>query len=143
MSYCYFTKEYALKLIERMLEQTGNKLVIIKPENLDGPLEFVQNDMYYPNIEDKVAYLMYSFNSNHCFIDGNKRASVVIASFLLEINGYDFVVDSFIKRIENFAIYIADGKVDKVFLTEIIRSLIYEDDFSEELKIKIVNKIFN
>ena len=143
MSYCYFTKESALKLIEKMLIQTGNSLVIIKPENLDGPLEFVQNDTYYPSIEDKVAYIMYSFSTNHCFIDGNKRASVVLASFLLEINGYDFIVDSFIKRIENFAIYIADGKVDKEFLTEIIRSLIYEDDFSEELKIRIVNKIFN
>ncbi len=143
MSYCYFTKESALKLIEKMLIQTGNSLVIIKLEKLDGPLEFVQNDTYYPSIEDKVAYIMYSFNTNHCFIDGNKRASVVLASFLLEINGYDFIVDSFIKRIENFAIYIADGKVDKEFLTEIIRSLIYEDDFSEELKIRIVNKIFN
>lgn len=143
MSFCYFTKESALKLIEKMLVQTGSSLVIIKPENIDGPLEFVQNDIYYPNIEDKVAYIMYSFNTNHCFIDGNKRASIVLASFLLEMNGYDFIVDSFIRRIENFAIYIAERKVDKEFLTEVVRSLIYEDDFSEELKIKIVNKIFN
>ena len=143
MSFCYFTKESALKLIEKMLVQTGSSLVIIKPENIDGPLEFVQNDIYYPNIEDKVAYIMYSFNTNHCFIDGNKRASIVLASFLLEMNGYEFIVDSFIRRIENFAIYIAERKVDKEFLTEVVRSLIYEDDFSEELKIKIVNKIFN
>lgn len=143
MSFRYFTKEYALGLIEKMLEQTGNSLVIIKPENLDGPFEFVKNDLYYPTIEDKVAYLMYSFNTNHCFIDGNKRASVVLACFFLDLNGYDIIVDSFLKRIENFAIYVADGKVDKEFLTEIIRSLIYEDDFSEELKIKIVNTIFS
>lgn len=119
MSFCYFTKESALKLIEKMLVQTGSSLVIIKPENIDGPLEFVQNDIYYPNIEDKVAYIMYSFNTNHCFIDGNKRASIVLASFLLEMNGYDFIVDSFIRRIENFAIYIAERKVDKEFLTEV------------------------
>jgi len=143
MEFKYFDKEHALIIVETMLKKTGNGMTIIKPENIDGPLEFVKNDIYYPTIEEKVAYIMYSFNTNHCFLDGNKRASIVLASFLLELNGFEFIVDSFIKRIENFTIYVANGKLDKEFLTEITKSLLYEDDFSEELKIKIVNSIFS
>ncbi len=143
MEYKYFEKEHALKIVANMLEKTGDRLHIIKPENIEGPLEFIKGDFYYPTIEEKVTHLFYSFNKNHCFLDGNKRASVVLASFLLEINGYEFIVSNFIRRIENFAIYVAEDKIDKDFLLDIITSLLNEDDFSEELKIRIVNRIFN
>ena len=143
MEYKYFEQEHAINIVAKMLEKTGDKIQIIKPENIGGPLEFIKGDFYYPTFEEKVTHLFYSFNKNHCFLDGNKRASVVIASFFLEINGYDFIVSNFMKRIENFSIYVAEDKIDKEFLLEIITSLINEDDFSEELKIKIVNKIFN
>ncbi len=143
MTYNYFDKEHALSIVSMMLEKTGDKLVVIKPENLDGPLEFIQGDLYYPTFEEKVTWLFYSFNKNHCFLDGNKRASVVLASFFLEINGFDFIVSKFMRRIANFSIYVAEDKIDKEFLLEIITSLLNEDDFSEELKIKIVNRLFN
>lgn len=143
MEYKYFDKEHALNLVAIMLKKTGDKISIIKPENIEGPLEFIKNNEYYPTIEEKTTHLFYCFNKNHCFLDGNKRASVVIASFFLEINGYDFIVSNFMRRIENFSIYVAEDKVNKDFLLEIITSLINEDDFSEELKIKIVNTIFN
>lgn len=143
MEYKYFEKEHALKIVANMLEKTGDKLNIIKPGNIESPLEFIKGDFYYPTIEEKVTHLFYSFNKNHYFLDGNKRASVVLESFLLEINGYDFVVTNFMRRIENFSIYVAEDKVDKGFILEIITSLLNEDDFSEELKIRIVNRIFN
>ena len=143
MEYKYFEQEHAINIVAKMLEKTGDKLQIIKPENISGPLEFIKGDFYYPTIEKKVAHIFYSFNKNHCFLDGNKRASVVLASFFLEINGYEFVVSNFMRRIENFSIYVAEDRIDKDFLLEIITSLINEEDFSEELKIKIVNKIFN
>lgn len=143
MEYKYFEQEHAINIVAKMLEKTGDKIQIIKPENIGSPLAFIKGNFYYPTFEEKVTHLFYSFNKNHCFLDGNKRASVVIASFFLEINGYDFIVSNFMKRIENFSIYVAEDKINKEFLLEIITSLINEDDFSEELKIRIVNKIFN
>jgi death-on-curing protein len=47
------------------------------------------------------------------------------------------------RRIANFSIYVAENKINKDFLLEIITSLLNEDDFSEQLKIKIVNRLFN
>ena len=57
----------------------------------------------------------------------------------LEINNCDFIVDRFIKEMENTAVDVADNIIDKHLLFEIITSLIYEDDYSEELKLKIIN----
>lgn len=143
MTFNYFNKEHAISIVRNMLSKTGDVLQIIKPENIEGPLAFIQNDDYYPTIEEKVTHLFYSFNKHHCFLDGNKRSSVVLSSFLLELNGYGFLVSRFIKNIENFAIYVADDKIEKDFLLEIITSILNQDDFSEELKIKIFNKLFS
>ena len=49
----------------------------------------------------------------------------------------DFVVSKFISRMENIAVHVANNKIDKDLLHKIISSIIYEDDYSEELKLKI------
>lgn len=38
---------------------------------------------------------------------------------------------------ENITVWLAEGKISKDLLAEIIESLIYEEDYSEELKLKI------
>jgi len=40
-------------------------------------------------------------------------------------------------EMENIAVWLAEGKISKDLLEEIIESLIYEEDYSEELKLKI------
>lgn len=40
---------------------------------------------------------------------------------------------------ENIAVCVADGMIDKDFLGELIYSIIYEDDFEESLKVKLAN----
>ncbi|MDR3150643.1 MAG: death-on-curing protein [Candidatus Peribacteria bacterium] len=40
---------------------------------------------------------------------------------------------------ENFAVAIADNIIDRKLLKEIITSVIYEDSYSEELLLKIIN----
>jgi death-on-curing protein len=64
-----------------------------------------------------------------------------LAAFFLELNGYSYLVNTFIQRMENFAVYVADNKIDKELLHEIITSIIYEEDFSEELKLKIIHAL--
>lgn len=40
---------------------------------------------------------------------------------------------------ENIVVDVADNRIDKDLLLEIITSLLYEDDYSEELKLKIID----
>jgi len=42
---------------------------------------------------------------------------------------------------ENISDHVADNRIDKDLLHEIIYSIINEDDFSEELRIKIIDAI--
>ena len=44
-------------------------------------------------------------------------------------------------QMENIIVWLADGRISKELLAEIIDSLIYEEDYSEELKLKIVKAI--
>ncbi len=42
---------------------------------------------------------------------------------------------------ENIAVCVADNKIDKNLLFEIITSIICEEDYSEELKLKIIESL--
>lgn len=138
MNFLYFTTEYAIKTHDKIIEISGGAMGINDLGNLESPLEHIQNDNYYPELEDKITHLVFSINKNHAFTDGNKRSSIALGAFFLELNGLDILVSKFITGMENIAIYVADNKIDKYLLHEIITSLIYEDDYSEELKLKMI-----
>jgi len=42
---------------------------------------------------------------------------------------------------ENISYHLAAGKIDKEFLKEIITSIISEPDYSEDLKLRLLNAI--
>jgi death-on-curing protein len=54
------------------------------------------------------------------------------------LNGYDYAVKKFVLEMENIAVWVAEGLISKDLLGEIIKSLIYEDDYNESLKLKII-----
>lgn len=66
------------------------------------------------------------------------RTSIALGCYFLELNGYDYTVKKFVWQMENIAVWVADGLIGKDLLREIIRSLIYEDDYSESLKLQIM-----
>lgn len=105
---------------------------------MESVLEHIQNDIYYPAIENKLTHLCFSVNKNHSFSDGNKRSSIALAAYFLEINGFGFQVKHFMEEMENVAVDVADNRIDKELLYEIIYTILYEDDYSEELKLKII-----
>ena len=141
MEHQYFTTQYAIERHDKIIEISGGLGGIKNIGDLESPLEHIKNDDYYPQIEDKVTHLFFSINKNHSFNDGNKRSSIALAAFFLELNGYDFMVTKFIAEMENIAVHVADNRIDKDLLYEIIQSLIYEADYSEELKLKIIHAI--
>ena len=58
--------------------------------------------------------------------------------FLL-MNGYMAIVGDFMFRMETISYHVAAGNVDKELLFEIITSILYEEDYSEELKFKLID----
>ena len=106
---------------------------------LESILKHIQNDDYYPDFEDKLTHLVFAINKGHCFNDGNKRTSIALGSFFMELNGLDVLVNKFIICIENISVHVADNKVDKEFLREIISSILCEDDFSDSLKLRMID----
>jgi len=134
----YFDIAHAIDVHDQLIERSGGFNGIKDIGNLESVLDHIQNDLYYPRIEDKLTHLCFSVNKNHAFSDGNKRSSIALSAYFLEINGYDFMVARFIVEMENIAVDVADNRISKELLHEIICAIIYEDDFSEELKLKII-----
>ncbi len=133
----YFDVYYAVKEHDWIIDNSGGRAGVMDLGLLESPLEHIQNDDYYPEFEDKLTHLVFSVNKSHAFVDGNKRSSIVLGCYFLELNGYDCVVKKFVLEMENIAVWIAEGLISKDLLREIIKSLIYEDDYSEALKLQI------
>ncbi|WNZ45220.1 type II toxin-antitoxin system death-on-curing family toxin [Leptolyngbya boryana CZ1] len=134
----YFDIRYAVEVHDWLIENSGGLPGNYNLGLLESALEHIQNDLYYPNFCDKLTHLVFAINKFHAFADGNKRSSIALGAYLLELNGYDFVVKRFVSGMENIAVWVAEGKISKELLRELIESLVFEEDFSEELKLKLV-----
>lgn len=119
----------------------GGSSGLLEIGKLESVLQHIQNDSYYPTFEEKLNHLVFCANKFHCFEDGNKRIAIAIGAKFLLNNGYVFIVPRFIQEMENISYHIAAGKIEKELLLEIIRSIIFEHEFSESLKLKIYNAI--
>lgn len=138
MAFNYFNIEYAVKTHDFIINESGGSHGENNLGLLVSVLDHIQNDFYYPEFETKITHLVFSVNKNHAFSDGNKRSSIALGAYFLEINGLDYCIDRFIIEMENIAVHVADNRIDKDLLFEIIYSVINEDDFSEELRLKII-----
>lgn len=143
MEYIYFDTVHAIREHDFIIENSGGRSGVIHIGLIDSVIEHIQNDLYYPEFEDKVCHLFYSINKNHAFNDGNKRTSIVLSAYFLELNGFDYRVGHFIREMENVAVHVADNRIDKELLHAIITSILYDNEYSEELQLKIINAISN
>jgi len=108
---------------------------------LEAALEHIKNDDYYPTIIDKLVHLFFVSNKSHCFQDGNKRIAISLGSMFLLKNGYLDAAQRFLFKMEIVSYHLAAGRIDKEFLQEIIDSVVFEEDFNEEVKIKLLHCI--
>ena len=137
----YFDVAHAISVHNWIIEHSGGLAGIKNIGQLESPLEHIQNDWYYPEMEDKLTHLVFSINKHHAFNDGNKRSSLVLGAYFLELNGLDYVVKRFVKEMENIAVWVADNVIDKDLLLQIISSVLYEDDYPESIKLAIFEAI--
>ncbi|MCB9017068.1 MAG: type II toxin-antitoxin system death-on-curing family toxin [Prevotellaceae bacterium] len=139
----YISKESAFETHRKTIEYSGGgSCDELNIGYLYSALDLIQNDDYYPFFEDKLVHLIWSVNRNHAFSDGNKRLSITLGVQFLSLNGYLFCIKRFLQEMENISYHLAAGNIDKELLTEIVHSFLEnEDDFCEELKLKIMMAI--
>jgi len=144
MKLFYITIEQAIEIHRKTVEVSGGgDNGILDIGKLESVLEHIQNDDYYPCFIDKLTHLFFCSNKFHCFNDGNKRIAIALGAHFLLINGYVFIVERFIREMENISYHVASGAVDKDLLFEVIFSVINEPEISEEIKLKIFDAISN
>jgi len=114
---------------------------IINIGYLEAALEHIQNDDYYPTFIEKVTHLFFEANKSHCFQDGNKRIAISLGSIFLLKNGYIEAAQRFLYKMEIISYHLAANRIDKQFLKVIIESIIYEETYSEEVQLKLLNLI--
>jgi death-on-curing protein len=135
--FIYFGIDDAVKVHDWIIENSGGLAGTSNIGLLESALQHIKNDLYYPRIEDKLTHLIFSINKFHAFNDGNKRSSIALGAYFLKLNGYDFIVRKLVLEMENISVWLADGKISKDFLRELIESLIFEEEFSEDLKLRL------
>jgi len=137
----YFEPKHAIRIHDKILEISGGLQGIRDVGQLESLSSHIVNDEYYPKFEDKLTHIVYSLAMGHAFNDGNKRSSIAIGGLFLILNGYNNLIGTFFVEMENIVIWLAEHKIDKFFLSEIIYSLLTYGELTEEIKLKLVNLI--
>ena len=136
----YIDYEQTLKIYHKTVEKSGGGMSGVRDEGgIRLMLENVQNDVYYPEIADKAAYMMFSLCRGHYFNDCNKRISITLTMFFFLQNGYLFVAQNFMKNMEEIALDLASGCMEKDLLSEIMHCLVNDEEYNESILLGIAN----
>ena len=135
----YIDYEEALKIYYKTVEKSGGGMAGVRDEGgIRATLDFVQDDLYYPDIADKASYLMYSLCKGHYFADFNKRISITLtANFFLK-NGYMYLLKNFMGEMEAIGYHVAAGHIDRDLLTKVMRCIVNDEDYSESIKLELI-----
>lgn len=137
----YFDTKHAISVHDWIIDNSGGLQGYREIGLLDSALEHIQNDAYYPTFQEKLKHLIIAINKFHPFNDGNKRSSLVLGAYFLELNGYDYCIDRFILKMENIVVWLAESKINDELLLNILHSIIEEDEFNESLKLAIFEAV--
>jgi len=141
LAFLYFDEPHAIQVHDWIIEQSGGMPGTKDLGCLSSVLEHIQNDDYYSCFEEKLTHLVFAVNKFHAFNDGNKRSSLVLGAYFLELNGYNYCVKKFVKEMENIVVWLAGNKISKELLQRLITSIVMEDDYSESLKLELIDVI--
>ncbi|SMG40648.1 Fic family protein [Dethiosulfovibrio salsuginis] len=139
----YLTIDRVIETYQKTVEASGGGscgFIGDGKERLEKVLEFIQDDGFYPSMEEKLTHLFFSVCKFHMLQDGNKRMAIVLCAQMLLDNGYLYCASRFIREMENISANVAAGKIDKALLLDIVTDFIYEDE-DESLKLRTINAI--
>ena len=142
MAFTYLTLEQAIDVHVKTVEVSGGgALGHLDLGLLEGVLTHIQNDDYYPEMEDKLTHLFFSACKFHCFQDGNKRIAISLCAQMLLFNGYLYCASAFIREMENISYHVAAGAIDKELLRDLITAALNDDLDNEGLKLRLVEAL--
>jgi len=108
---------------------------------LESSLEHIQNDEYYGTFAAKLTHLLFSTCKTHAFVEGNKRASLAVGARFLDDNGLPHRVQKFFRFMETVIVCVADNKISKEFLGEIVVAFLQEEEDDEGLSLRILEAL--
>jgi len=142
MAIVYLTMDQAIEIHRKTVEVSGGGTVgALELGKLEGVLEHIQNDLYYPSFSEKLTHLFFCACKFHSFQDGNKRIAITLCAQMLLLNGYLYCTGSFLREMENISYHVAAGNISKELLGEIMEVFLAEEMDDESLKLKILNAI--
>lgn len=142
MAWLYLSLEQAIVIHGKTVTVSGGGSTgQLEIEKLDGVLNHIQNDDYYPSFDTKLTHLFFCACKFHCFEDGNKRIAITLCAQMLLLNGYLRSVNAFIRDSENISYHVAAGTISKELLGEWMRAILNGQDDDESLKLKIYQAI--
>lgn len=105
-------------------------------------LSQLRNDQMLPEFADKMTHLIYSICENHYYMDGNKRAAVVMGALYLHVNGYAVMLEQYMQMMRENMVYVCMGRISRVLFKDMIQSLLNGDeDFDDMLKLRVLMAI--
>lgn len=116
----YIDIEYAMKVHDMIIEKSGGMSGSKDLGQLESVLTHIKNDIYYPSFEDKLTHLIFSLIQFHMFNDGNKRTSISLGLYFMNLNHYTYADDKFIVSMEDTVVQIAEGKLSKEELNKLL-----------------------
>ncbi|WP_414529504.1 type II toxin-antitoxin system death-on-curing family toxin [Nodularia chucula] len=81
-------------------------------------------ELLHTTIVEQAAAYLFHITNNHAFVDGNKRTAFDVMVTFLNLNDYE--LDMTPKEAYELTIQVADNKVDKEQLIEILKNCIIE-----------------
>jgi len=136
----YISYEEALNVYEKTIEKSGGGFSGIRDHGgIESVLDFMQNDLYYPDFVSKLSYLVFRFCSGHFFNDGNKRIALTLGTYFLYKNGHYWAAAQFMQRMEAIIYHIAASNIGDELLLKIMACVVDCLDFDEELKIELIH----
>jgi len=136
----YISYDEALMVYQKTIEKSGGGFSGIRDAGgIMSVLEFVQNDIYYPDFVSKLSYLVFRFCSGHFFNDGNKRIALTLGVYFLHKNKQYWAATQFMQRMEAIVYHIAASNIDNELLLRIMSYVVDCQDFDEKLKIDIIH----
>lgn len=139
--FVYFGVEWAIIEHDKIIVFSGGLHGVPKKDELEGLLEFIKDDGFYPEYVDKLTHLVFSIAKNHYFSDGNKRSSIAIGSYFMQVNGLGQIVTRFIPSMENVVLCVADSIISKDQLHQIINDMLIIGELSEESKLLVLDSM--
>lgn len=140
----YPTYADVMWLYDRVIEASGGGLRGFRDEGeLLYVLDFVQNDMYFPDFLSKMTFLIHRICHGHIFLDGNKRMGLAIGGLFLSINGIYKPSLDYLGRMEMVSYHIASGNIDEDLLKNLLVDIIAGKDYNENLKLELYKAVLD